>query len=183
MTDETTSNAETESTSIQESAPVELTASEFSELVRDHQNSYIRVADNKASILLSGLIAYLGLSLGVIASNFESEGTIFLLVAGLSVLSALISIYFAASAVYPNTPETPQGLIMWESILEKSEQDYRRTIHSKSSEDFLNELIDENYQLAAVNDEKYKYVRRALLATIPTISFGILAMMMLAVPN
>lgn len=183
MTDERTSNAETQSTSKQESDTMDLTIAEFSELVRNHQNSYIRVADNKASILLSGLIAYVGLSLSVMASNLETEGTAFLLVAALSVLSALASIYFAASAVYPSTPETPQGLIMWESILENSEEEYRQIIRSKSSDQLLDELIDENYQLAAVNDEKYRYVRLALLSTIPTVGFGILAMVLLALPK
>lgn len=183
MKDRTAANAGEDTGTIQEDNSVELTAAEFSELVRVHQNSYIRVADNKASILLSGLIAYLGLSLSVIASNIESEGTIFIVAAGFSVLSALFSIYYAASAVYPNTPETPQGLIMWESIVEKSEEEYRETIRSKTSEELLEEIIDENYQLARVNDKKYEYVRRALLTAIPTVGFGLLALMLLFVPK
>lgn len=178
MTDEDTKGAKEETT---DQHKTELTAVQFSQLVRDHQNEYIRVADNKASILLSGLVAYLGLSLNAIGSNLGEEGAFFLWIAGGSVLSALVAIYFAASAVYPNTPQTPQGLVMWESIVEKSEQGYRETIHTKDPDQLLDELIDENYQLATVNDTKYKQVRRALQATIPTVGFGILAMVLLAV--
>lgn len=180
MTEESDSNTEERVTEMKENKKPELTATQFSQLVRDHQNAYIRVADNKASILLSGLIAYLGLSLSVIGASLETEGDLFIGSASLSVLSALIAIYFAASAVYPNTPETPQGLIMWESIIQKGEQGYRETIQAKSSEELLNELIDENYQLAVVNNTKYQQVRLALLATIPTIGFGITTMMLLA---
>ena len=157
----------------------ELTAATFSQLVRDHQNAYIRVADNKASILLSGLVAYLGISLGVIGTNLRTEGTLFLIVAAASVLSTIIAIYYAASAVYPNTPPTPQGLFMWESIVEESEKEYRKTIRLKSSDELLKELIDENYQLAKVNDAKYQQIQRALQATIPTVTFGILMMILL----
>ncbi|GGN17940.1 Pycsar system effector family protein [Halarchaeum nitratireducens] len=160
----------------------DLTAAEFSQLVRDHQNTYIRVADQKASILLSGLVAYLGLSLSVIGTNMGQKGILFLIFAGGSVLSALVAIYFAASAVYPNTPSTPQGLVMWESIVEKGEERYRDTIRSKTSEELLDELIDENYQLAAVNNTKYQQVRLALLSTIPTVICGIITMLLLIAP-
>lgn len=182
MTEETTTTDERESTDKSDSKKIELTSTQFSQLVRDHQNGYIRVADNKASILLSGLVAYLGLTLSAIGANFGSEGIIFLVIAGGSILSALVAIYFAASAVYPNTPTTTQGLMMWESILEKSEEGYREAIQEKSSEELLDELIDENYQLASVNDTKYEQVRCALLATFPTVSLGILAMIILVIP-
>ena len=182
MTNKKTTNTEKETTDQHASNEADLTTEQFSQLVRDHQNAYIRVADNKASILLSGLIAYLGLSLSVIGRNFASEGLVFLAIASASVVSALVGIYFAASAVYPNTPETPQGLIMWESILKKGESGYRKTIREKSSEELLDELIDENYQLAQVNDTKYKQVRKALLATFPTVAFGILTIVLLVMP-
>lgn len=182
MADESTEKVGEKATSLDESDNVELTSAQFSKLVRDHQNAYIRVADHKASILLSGLVAYLGLSLSAIGASFGSEGTPFLAIAGVSILSALVAIYFAMSAVYPNTPPTPQGLIMWESIVEKGEQGYRETIQAKSSEELVNELIDENYQLATVNKTKYQQVRLALLATIPTVGFGVLAMVLLAMP-
>ncbi|WP_181691546.1 Pycsar system effector family protein [Natronomonas sp. LN261] len=183
MTDEETADAEktTTGTDAHKGNEADITAVQFSQLVRDHQNSYIRVADNKASILLSGLVAYLGLSLSVIGTNFGCEGVLFLGAAGVSVSSAVIGIYFAASAVYPSTPSTPQGLIMWESIVKKGEKGYRETIRSKSSDELLNELIDENYKLATVNNTKYQQVRRALQATIPTVGFGIIAMILLVI--
>jgi hypothetical protein len=181
MTDDGTTSEKKKSETTSDSHKSELTSTQFSQLVRDHQNAYIRVADNKASILLSGLIAYLGLSLSAIGANVGSEGSIFLIIAAGSILSSLVAIYFAASAVYPNTPTTPQGLIMWESIIEKGEQGYRESIQGNSSEELLEELIDENYQLAKVNDTKYRQVRCALLATIPTVASGILAMMFLVI--
>lgn len=179
MSDETTTESPTLSDKNQSNAAEAFTATTFSQLVRDHQNAYIRVADNKASILLSGLIAYLGLSLSVIGANIGTEGAFFPVFASISVFSSIIGIYYAASAVYPDTPSTQQGLIMWESIIEKSEEEYRRAIRSQNSGELLDELIDENYQLAKVNDIKYQQVRRTLQATVPTIVFGILAMLSL----
>jgi hypothetical protein len=157
----------------------ELSVKEFSQLVRDHQNIYINVADNKASILLSGLVAYFGLSLGVISSNFSTQGQPFIVFSALSMFSAVVGIYYAASAVYPSTPETPQGLIMWESITSNTNDNYRRMIKNKSSDELLNELIDENYKLAQVNNNKYYRVRRALQATAPAVAFGIGAIVLL----
>lgn len=182
MSDESTNESSKTCDSQRKGTAEEPTAITFSKLVRNHQNAYIRVADNKASILLSGLVAYLGLSSSVIGANFRSEGWVFLIVGGISVLSAVVGIYYAAKAVYPNTPPTPQGLIMWESIVEKGEKGYREEIRSKSSDELLNELIDENYQLAKVNNSKYKLVRRALQATIPTVACGVIAMILLASP-
>lgn len=175
----TEKSAETSSEVCDDEAQEDLSAKEFSELVREHQNTYIKVADNKASILLSGLVAYFGLSLSVLGSNFLTQGQPFIIFASLSILSAIIGIYYAAFAVYPNTPETPQGLIMWESITSNSIEEYREIVKSKSSEELLSELIDENYELAGVNDRKYYKVRRAIQVTAFTIFFGVIAMVLL----
>jgi len=181
MTDESTESAEDHRTDNDEQKGTDLTITEFSKLVRDHQNAYIRVADSKSSILLSGLVAYFGLSLSVIGTNLGNGGVPFLIAVGISVFSALVGIYFAARAVYPSTPATTQGLVMWESIVEQSKDDYRKKMESKTSDELLEELIDENYQLAKVNDKKYRQVRLALLAAVPTVLFGIFAMLVLIV--
>lgn len=160
----------------------DLSSKEFALIVRGHLNSYIKLADSKASILLSGLVAYLGLALGVIGANFNGSGLTFKISAVLTVFSGAIAAYYAASAVYPNTPETPQGLVLWESIVNNSIDEYRSKIKDKDSEELLDELIDENYKLAEVSDTKYDTVRKALWAVGATVLTGIATIVILVSP-
>lgn len=146
---------------------------EFALLVNEHINSYIRLADNKASILLSALVAYLGISLGVLGSLWSGGGTFFQISSSLTVLTALLAVYYSASAVYPKTPETPQGLILWDSIAKRTREEYLGEIKNRSDEQLLEELIDENYMLAKVSVEKYSQVRSALICTGVTVALAL----------
>lgn len=147
--------------------------SEFAKLVHGHLNKYISLADNKASILLSALVAYLGISLSVIGSSWADLTGEFKILSGLTVITALAAVYFSAKAVYPNTPETPQGLILWDSITAKDREEYQSEIMEKPEKRLLEELIDENYKLAEVSVKKYTRVRRALLFTGATVALAI----------
>jgi len=147
---------------------------EFVLTVQEHLNQYIELADRKASILLSALIAYLGISFGVISSTWIGSGLIYKIASVVTVGTALFAVTFAAGAVYPNTPKTPQGLILWDSIADWTREQYMDEIFSKSEEDLLEELIDENYQLAEVNVKKYSRVKYAILCTGITVFFGLL---------
>lgn len=154
-----------------------ISRNQFALLVHDHINKYIKLADNKASILLSGLVAYLGISLSVIGSNWFKMGVPFKFWSFFTVSTAMIAVYYAASAVYPNTPETPQGLILWDSIVKRSQERYRDVMMNKPEEKLLEELIDENYKLAQVSVGKYVQVQNALVWTGLTVACALVTLL------
>ena len=143
----------------------EISQKEFIRLTQDHLNSYIRLANQKASILLTAQLAFLGLMGNFLKQTWAVSNSTFQFAFLAAVVAALISIFFAAATVYPNTPETSQGLILWSSITAKGPKKYKRLLQEKERVDLYNEILDENYQLAEVADSKYSRLRRSILWT------------------
>ena len=130
------------------------------------------MADRKASLLLTAHVAYLGLMANAKNSNWQGATVDFKLFSSAVVLSAAFAGIFEAKAVYP---KTLQRLILWESIVQRSSEEYRREIRGKSGESLLRELIDKNYKLAEVADGKYDDVRNALWCTGVTVISTLIA--------
>ncbi|WP_435159840.1 Pycsar system effector family protein [Haladaptatus sp. DFWS20] len=152
-----------------------ISRSEFSLMVHDHLNEYIKVADRKASLLLSAQIAFLGLFANLVNSSWNTAPDSFKLFSALTVVALVAAGVFAAKAVYPNTPETSQGLILWTSIVDGSANDYQNSIAEKSEIELRDELVDENYQLARVTKGKYKDIRYTIGATAVAIFFALIS--------
>jgi hypothetical protein len=139
---------------------------EFSMLTYEHLNSYIKLANQKASILLTAQLAYIAIFSGMLKDAWISTDLVFQVVAIVTVTISMAAAYFAARTVYPDTPDTSEGLILWESILDRELVDYKNEIREENDEDdFLGELLDENYQLARVANRKYNHLRYSLLLT------------------
>lgn len=139
--------------------------SEFANIVREHHNEYIKLADSKASVLLSAQIAYLAIFGNLVGNSWGSESVIFKFMSILTIVFVVIAIVFATRAVYPNEPETDLGLIHWKSIISRSSDEYRDDVRNTTQEEFVDELVDESYQLAKVTDEKYRNIRKTMWAT------------------
>lgn len=90
-------------------------------------------------------------------------------------LLGLAGIGFAGLIVYPRTPETPQGLMLWDSIVEMNNQSYHDSVQELDDNEVLKELIDENYQLAKVASKKYRNLRYGLIAIGIMVALSILA--------
>lgn len=154
-------------------------SAEFAQLVYNHQNKYIDLADRKASLLLSAHIAYLGLFANMMSRVWETTTVIVKVSSVVTSVSIILVIVCATKAVYPNTPETPQGLILWESITDNSIEEYREKVMDRSNEELEEELVDESYKLAEVASSKYPSVRNAMRFTgivfFLSIATGILA--------
>lgn len=148
---------------------------DFSLMVHDHLNEYISLADKKASVLLSAQLAFIGLSANVLNNIWGEAGSPFKILSLLAILFVAGAAFFAAKAVYPNTPETAQGLVLWASIVKKGEGNYLREVKEKSDEELLEEVIEENYKLAEVADRKYNDVRWTLWFTAATIVITIVS--------
>ncbi len=143
----------------------EIAHEEFVMLTHDHLNKYIKLANQKASILLTAQLAFLGLVGGSLTKIWQqtSQGTKFIII--LTVISTVLATFFAARTIYPNTPKTKQGLILWDSIVDKGKNRYREAVEESSREDLHKELLDENFQLSKVAKSKYTQLRRSILAT------------------
>lgn len=145
---------------------------EFVRLTQDHLNHYIAAADKKASILLTGHLAFIGLFGNAIKGSFQSPSALFLAITGVAVAGGLLAALLALLVILPRTPETPTGYILWSSILEMSEEDYREEMLALEPNVAFEELADENYALAKVADKKYSYLRRSLLTTFVMVFFA-----------
>ncbi|MDT3437954.1 Pycsar system effector family protein [Haloarcula sp. 1CSR25-25] len=149
--------------------------SQFVEKTHEHLNEYINLADRKASVLLTALLAYLALYANVAAPVWSTSSICFKLLTALVGVAGLFGIGFAGWTVYPRTPETPQGLMLWDSITDMSNDSYRESLQDLDANGVVEELIDENYQLAKVASKKYQYLRFALIATGVMVILSILA--------
>jgi len=155
------------------------TPTELSERTLDHLNEYIKFADQKASILLSGQLAFLGLFANLLMQNWSGTPGHFKVLALLTVACALIAAVLAGWVIYPQTSNDGKNLLFWETIVDKSEDEYNEKIHSLSDTDVLNELIEENHQLAEVASSKYIRLKYSLIATALMLPFATLAVIVL----
>lgn len=153
---------------------------DFVELIQSHLNEYIHAADRKSSILLTAHIAFLGLFGKALINEsssiaLASDGILSAVMAGATVLSGLIAGLFAGLVVYPRTPETDSGYMLWSSIINKQKAEYHDEIQSLGEDKIAEEMIDENYQLANVADDKYKYLRYSLISTAAMVIFAVIS--------
>lgn len=139
----------------------------------DHLNTYIKLADQKASILLTGQLAFLGLAATVIVDILSETTTEFHLLAGLGAACGLGGMLFAGSVIFPRTPKANEGYIFWEHILEHdSREEFQDRFSELSGSETLDELVKENYALAKVAHRKYRHLRISLAATAGMIIFA-----------
>lgn len=142
----------------------------------DHLNTYIKLADQKASILLTGQFAFLGLAATVIVNILSETTTEFHLLAGLGTACGLGGMLFAGSVIFPRTPKAKEGYIFWEHILEyDSSKEFRDQFSELDESETLDELVKENYSLAKVAHRKYSHLRISLVSTAGMIIFAVIS--------
>jgi hypothetical protein len=141
-----------------------------------HLNTYIKVADQKASILLTAQFAFLGFSVTVINDILPATSPEFRMFAALGAVSGLAGAFFSGAVVFPRTPKARTGFIFWEHILEfESREKFQDNFNNLSDEDALHELTKQNYSLAKVAEQKYQYLRYSLFSTAAMVVFAVVA--------
>jgi len=147
----------------------------LAEKTQDHLNKYISSADNKASILLTGLFAFLGFSATLINDILSETSTLFNLFASLGAISGLIAAFLAGLVVYPRTPNPESGFIYWDNILEHGKRDdFVEAVEKLDEDSALTEMSKENYDLAKVAHQKYSYLRWSLRVTLLMVLFAVI---------
>lgn len=149
---------------------------EFVYNTKDHLNTYIKQADQKASILLTAQLAFLGLFANALKTLSTANLVWVQVLALVSGVAGLISALAAGWTVYPRTPEQEKGFILWDNIRQyDSESDFRSAIHGLEEDGIVDEVIGENYKLADVAKKKYCFLRISLIATAVMVVFAVLA--------
>lgn len=146
---------------------------DFSERTLSHLNEYIKFADQKASILLSGQLTFLGLFANLLIGTWSDSVCAFQVLSTITVALSLISAILAALVIYPQTSSSGSNLFFWENIRHYSEDKYEDKIKSLDEEGVLDQFVEENYELANIASSKYTRLKQALIVTFISISFAI----------
>ncbi|QIB79068.1 hypothetical protein G3A49_13370 [Haloferax volcanii] len=157
----------------------EADSKKFARRTQDHLNGYIKFADQKASILLTAQLAFIGLYSNIIKTSWENSASCFKLASAITILFGLIATGLAGWTIYPRTPDTQQGLMLWSGIKDMGETKYKKKIKSLESDDVFDEILDENHKLAIVAENKYRNLRISLISTGLMLLFALLAVILL----
>lgn len=142
----------------------DFTVEELVRLTYNHLNTYIKSADQKASILATGILAFLGLYSNALNPLWQSNSSHAKVFALFTALTGILALVFAGLVIYPRTPPTDKGFFLWKSILNRdSVSEYRTDLSELDDEGAYEELIDEVYQLAKVSDRKFQNLQLALI--------------------
>jgi len=151
----------------------ELSDNELTKETKNHLNKYIGLADQKASLLLTGQLAFLGLSTTALNEVFSIDGCLFEVLAILTIASGIAGILLSISVIYPRTPKAEKGFIFWGNIVEyDSPEAFREDFHDLEASERLDNLVTQNYYLADVASRKYCWLRWALRATVLMVLCG-----------
>lgn len=141
-----------------------------------HFNQYISQADRKASILLSGHLAYIGF---FVSSDFFKIGD---LVSQLPVLLSSLTVLTAIIVVIPrmrddNRDTSMLGNLHWGEVAEASNSQFVEEITSTDVETGLSSLAASNQALAKVLRRKYRWLRISMFGTVATLISSFLVVM------
>lgn len=145
----------------------DFSSEQLAEGTQDHLNEYIIAADRKASILITGQFAFLGLAATALSNLTQiPTGWFRWFVIATSVLGVL-AVLLAIVVIYPRTPSPSEGFIYWGNITQyASDDDFHEAVTSLDDDDAIKALNKQNYSLAEVANKKYTYLRWSLRATV-----------------
>jgi len=137
------------------------------ERTHDHLNTYITAADQKASILLTGQFAFLGLAATASSDILGNTGQLFDILAGVTAVIGVVAAVLAIAVIYPRTPSPGDSVIYWGDIQRRANrEEYRDAVSELDDSDSLTALVDQNYTLAEVANSKYGFLRWSLRFTL-----------------
>lgn len=150
---------------------------ELLQLSHKHINAYIKVADQKASILLSGQLAFFALSANFVPSEWNNFGINVKASIILTVILALGGVLFSILTVTPQEETQGRaGYILWKDILEhKNEDQFVENTKALTEDDVIQSLGEEVYKISKVADQKYDNLRISIYLTGAFLLMGIFA--------
>lgn len=149
---------------------------DFSKQTLSNLNEEIKFADRKASALLTGQLAFLGLLVNVLNGNWAEASIAFKLLSAGTALTTFLGAVFAGWVIYPQTESSGDALLFWGDISTKSLDNYKSKINKINKDKILKELIKENYLLAEIVSNKYDRLKCSLKLTAVSIVLAALSM-------
>jgi hypothetical protein len=127
-----------------------------------HLNASIKLADQKASLLLSGQLTFIGLYLNFFGNDLLGSDSL-LACSSLVVFVSLAAVCCAGAVITPRTVDADDGLFLWKSILQReSHTQYEADLEAKTQQELRSEVLRQNYHLAQVATRKYRALKWAL---------------------
>lgn len=140
----------------------------------EHVNSYIRSADQKASILLTAQIAFLALSVNTVSGSWPYLSHYVQIFGYLFIFFGLISVFFSGWVIFPRLEKpSSKGAIFWEHIDSfESADEFNKHLSHIEEEAALLEYSTEVYNVSRIAIEKYSWLRRSLITSSIMVFFA-----------
>lgn len=153
---------------------------QLAERTQDHLNEYIIAADRKASILVTGQFAFLGLAANALPDFSHSPPRLFRWSVIATAFFGILAVLLAVIVIYPRTPSPEEGYIYWGNITKhKSCTAFHEAVESLNDSEAFETLNKDNYSLARVAEKKYEYLRWSLRSTVAMVLFAVAAGVMI----
>lgn len=150
----------------------ELMNFEFAKFINTHSTDYIRMADQKAAILITLLSANLLVLVqkaGQYLTEGHSPGLLFLVV--LACVYCTVSLGVAVNVIRPRIFRNAQhGHVFWEDIAAQDKHTYAHSIQAMPVNTMLFELGEHNHNLAKSALRKYRWLRAGFFMALLSVA-------------
>lgn len=140
----------------------------------DHINNYIKFADQKASVLVSGQIALIVVVLNIMSNTWSDLLKLTQILVSGSIILASLSILLSIMTIYPREEsDQTYGYIYWEEIQNFENQDaFCDSLRDLNDDEIIQEMSDDVYNIAKIAQSKYKWLKRSLYFLIGFLALG-----------
>lgn len=153
-------------------APSQAISFEFAKFVNQNSTDYIRMADQKAAILITLLSANLLVLVqkaGQYLTEGHSPGLLFLVV--LACVYTTVSLGVAVNVIRPRLfRNAHHGHVFWEDIAAQPKEQYARGLQQIGVETMLYELGEHNHNLAKSALRKYRWLRAGFFMALLSVA-------------
>ena len=134
----------------------------FAETCLDRQISWVSAADGKTSSVFAFCTLMLG-TIAALAPEPQGWSCIAVTVSLLAASFLIISLLFLAVATFPKTSGPTGSLVFFKGISDRKPSDFIATFNEVSTEEFLNDLLNQCHRNAEIASAKYSWVKRAMV--------------------
>lgn len=148
---------------------------DFAKHINEYLNSYIRLADTKAGVIIALSIGFITLLINQNIIEFlyaEYLNTLIKMPAfyilTISLILLVLGLIFSIVVIFPRTSiKGKEGLIFWDNIKNIKKNEYIQKVLELNDKDIINCILEHNHDLAEVAGKKYRYLRLSIwIATI-----------------
>lgn len=129
--------------------------------ILERQISWITSADAKVGVVVAIQAAMVG-ALAAAYGSAKQPGVTVLLSAGVALLLSVVSIVYAALAIFPRTCGSSSSFIFFGKITKLTQEEYVSQLGSVSEGELLADCAQQIHRNAEIAAEKHRYVKDAM---------------------